>query len=178
MLDSLNVRDWVYIQRSMEDTGLPGDIVERIGLVTAANEVGALIAFPNGYAVKGGPRGERDVYGSTVTREPLFIRYETKNKPYQLRRVKLLEPYEAGTVGRMVPTDALMERNDWRYGKCLALCESKWEKMWSDIEANGMRHPPMVSGTLNIHAGFSRVYAHHKAGVPFVECFVYDESEF
>lgn len=168
----------MFIQRSTEDTGLPGDIVERVGLVVGVNDVGAWLAFPNGYATKGSPRGEPEIYGSAVTREPLFVRHETRNKPYQLRRVKLLEPYKAGFVGRMVPVDELMTRNDRRYGTHLALCESKWEALWADVMDNGMRHPPLVSAQLAIHAGLSRIYAHHKAGQRHVECFIYDQREY
>ncbi len=177
-MEPLRFGDWVFIQRSREDTGLPGDIVERVGQVVGVKEAGVWLAFPYGWAVKGSPRGEPDVPGSPLSHDPLFVKYEARGKPYQLRRVELLEPYRAGFVGRMVPVDLLMARNDWRYGKCLALCEGKWESLWADIQESGMRHPPMVSKDLAIHAGLSRIYAHYKAGEQLVECFIYDQAVF
>ena len=161
--------DWAFIQRNREDTGLPGDVVERLGLVVGTPATPSVwVAFPNGWTASNG----------MVFYEPMNLWYETRGKPYTLRHMKLLEPYRAGFVGRMVPVELLMARNDERYGKCLALCEGKWESLWADIQESGMRHPPVVSGELAIHAGLSRIYAHYKAGEQFVECFIYDRTVF
>lgn len=166
-MEALTFGDWVFIQRNREDTGLPGDVVERVGLVVGANEVGVWLAFPGGY---------KDKLGITLT--PLSVPYGARNQPYTLRRMVLRDTYPAGRVGCKVPTDLLMSRNDTRYGKCLALCEGKWEALWADIMENGMRHPPVVSTELAIHSGLSRIYAHHKAGQRHVECFIYDPREY
>ncbi len=177
MLETLSIGDHVFVHRNIEDTGLPGDIVERVGQVVEViggppvphfvNDPGVLVDYPKGYLHK--PSGH------WVT-EALYIKYETRGNPYTLKRVKLIDGgFHAGpNGGQMIPPARLININAARYDKSRNLCHRKWPDLWADIQENGMRHPAVVDERLVINAGLSRIYAHHMGGAEFVECYIVD----
>ncbi len=148
MLDSVeqapvSVGQWVYVKRLREDTGLDGDIVERVGQVTGIGDRGWWVKFGDkSYSIRG--PNSRDTH---------------RLIPVEARRETLL-------------TDQLLDVNAERYDRAHDLCESKWRALWADIQVNGMRHPPVVLEDLTIWAGLSRVYAHHMGGAGQVKCFI------